>query len=55
MNETKFAIAWESKPTGHKGQGTKTFSLQKAASICDSANNEFPNIDHYPEKTNTAC
>ena len=43
----KYVIAWASKKTSAKGEGTANFTYKEAQRICKEANIKFPQLRHY--------
>ncbi len=46
--EQLYCIGWKSKLTGSAGHGTKKFTHDEAREICDNADKENPELEHYP-------
>lgn len=47
-NAQLYYIGWRSKQTGFEGHGTSTFVHAVAQQICEKADAEFPEIEHFP-------
>jgi hypothetical protein len=52
MSKT-YVIQWKSKLNGRAGRGTKRFSLEEAETLVDELNQEYPNIHHELQDSET--